>query len=57
MEAAGVDILISAPQKGWAASPCAALVMMNDQARKAIDETTSGSFACDLKKWLSIMGL
>jgi len=55
MEAAGVDILISAPQKGWSASPCAALVMMNDRARKAIDETTSSSFACDLKKWLSIM--
>ena len=55
MEAAGVDILISAPQKGWSASPCAALVMMNDRARKAIDETTSSSFACDLKKWLLIM--
>jgi aspartate aminotransferase-like enzyme len=55
MEAAGVDILISAPQKGWSASPCAALVMMNERARTAIDDTTSSSFACDLKKWLSIM--
>jgi aspartate aminotransferase-like enzyme len=55
MEAAGVDILISAPQKGWSASPCAALVMMNDRARKVIDQTTSTSFVCDLKKWLSIM--
>ena len=55
MAAAGVDILISAPQKGWSASPCAALVMMNERARTAIDGTTSSSFACDLKKWLSIM--
>ncbi len=55
MEAAGVDVLISAPQKGWSASPCAGLVMMNDRARKMIEQTTSTSFACDLKKWLSIM--
>lgn len=55
MEAAGVDILISAPQKGWSASPCAALVMMSERARTAIDGTTSTSFAADLKKWLSIM--
>lgn len=55
MEAAGVDILISAPQKGWSASPCAALIMMSTRAREAIDETTSSSFACDLKKWLQIM--
>jgi aspartate aminotransferase-like enzyme len=55
MVAAGVDILISAPQKGWSASPCAALIMMNARARTAIDATTSSSFACDLKKWLDIM--
>ncbi len=55
MEATGVDILISAPQKGWSSSPCAALVMMSQRARAAIDGTTSTSFAIDLKKWLSIM--
>lgn len=55
MAEAGVDILISAPQKGWSASPCAALVMFSPAARTAIDGTTSSSFACDLKKWLSIM--
>jgi len=55
MKALGVDILISAPQKGWSASPCGGLVMMTDAARTAIDQTTSSSFACDLKKWLSIM--
>ncbi len=55
MKATGVDILISAPQKGWSASPCSALVMMSERARKAIDGTTSSSFACDLKKWLQIM--
>jgi len=50
-----VDVLISAPQKGWSGSPCAALVMMSDRARKRIDDTTSNSFACDLAKWLWIM--
>jgi len=55
MEKTGVDILISAPQKGWSASPCAGLVMMNDAALKQVEETTSSSFAVDLKKWLSIM--
>lgn len=55
MEEAGVDILISAPQKGWSASPCAGLVMLNAQALEKIETTTSSSFACDLKKWLQIM--
>jgi len=55
MRATGVDVLISAPQKGWSSSPCCAMVMMSEAARKAIDGTTSTSFACDLKKWLQIM--
>jgi aspartate aminotransferase-like enzyme len=55
MKATGVDVLISAPQKGWSSSPCCAMVMLNENARKAIDGTTSSSFACDLKKWLQIM--
>nr|WP_246265462.1 aminotransferase class V-fold PLP-dependent enzyme [Aromatoleum diolicum] len=55
MLATGVDILISAPQKGWSASPCCALVMLGERARERIDATTSTSFACDLKKWLQIM--
>jgi aspartate aminotransferase-like enzyme len=55
MKATGVDILISAPQKGWSRSPCCALVMLGERARTAIDATNSSSFACDLKKWLQIM--
>jgi aspartate aminotransferase-like enzyme len=55
MEATGVDVLVSAPQKGWSGSPACAMVMLSDRARKAIDGTTSTSFACDLKKWLQIM--
>ncbi len=51
----GVDVLVSAPQKGWSGPPCAALVMLGEQARARIDGTTSTSFACDLKKWLQIM--
>ncbi|VWC34861.1 class V aminotransferase [Burkholderia lata] len=55
MQASGVDILISAPQKGWSASPCCAMVMLSALARERIDGTTSTSFACDLRKWLQIM--
>ena len=55
MEATGVDVLISAPQKGWSASPSAGLVMMNDRALARLAETESDSFAIDLKKWHSIM--
>lgn len=55
MEESAVDILISAPQKGWSASPCSALVMLSPAALQKIGETTSSSFACDLKKWLEIM--
>jgi aspartate aminotransferase-like enzyme len=50
-----VDVLISAPQKGWSGSPCCALVVLGERARERIDATTSSSFACDLKKWLQIM--
>ncbi len=55
MQATGVDVLISAPQKGWSSSPCCAMVMLSERARSAIDSTTSTSFAADLKKWLQIM--
>jgi aspartate aminotransferase-like enzyme len=55
MRACGVDVLISAPQKGWSASPCSGLVMLGDAALERIGSTTSSSFACDLRKWLEIM--
>jgi aspartate aminotransferase-like enzyme len=55
MQACGVDVLISAPQKGWSASPCSALVMLGENALERIAGTTSNSFACDLRKWLEIM--
>ncbi len=55
MQATGVDVLVSAPQKGWSGSPCCAFVMLSERARRAIDATTSTSFAADLKKWLQIM--
>ena len=55
MQATGVDVLVSAPQKGWSGSPCCAMVMMSERARKAIDSTTSTTFAMDLKKWLQVM--
>ena len=55
MKSTGVDVLISAPQKGWSGSPCCAMVMLSERARQAIEATQSSSFACDLKKWLNIM--
>ena len=55
MQACGIDILLTAPQKGWSASPCAAAVMMSDHGRKMLDSTKSSSFANDLKKWTEIM--
>ncbi len=55
MRALGVDVLISAPQKGWSSQPCAGLVMMNAQAAARCKESASTSFAIDLAKWQAIM--
>ncbi|MFC4217083.1 aminotransferase class V-fold PLP-dependent enzyme [Pseudophaeobacter arcticus] len=55
MAATGVDVLISAPQKGWSASPSAGLVMFSQQALARLEETTSDSFALNLKQWRAIM--
>ncbi len=55
MQTVGVDVLISAPQKGWSGSPCCAFVLLNDVAVNAMSSTTSSSFACDLGKWHEIM--
>jgi aspartate aminotransferase-like enzyme len=55
MPASEVDVLISAPQKGWSGPACCALIGLSDRARERIDGTVSTSFACDLKKWLQII--
>jgi len=55
MKACGVDVLLSAPQKGWSSSPCGALVMLGETALARVGETNSDSFAGDLRKWLDIM--
>ena len=55
MAATGVDVLISAPQKGWSASPSAGIVVFSPLAEARLEATTSNSFAIDLKKWRSIM--
>ncbi|TGD42377.1 alanine--glyoxylate aminotransferase family protein [Pseudotabrizicola sediminis] len=55
MAAVGVDVLISAPQKGWSASPSAGVVVMSPLAEARLAETTSNSFAIDLKKWRAMM--
>ncbi|ETX29751.1 aminotransferase class V-fold PLP-dependent enzyme [Roseivivax isoporae] len=55
MLATGVDVLISAPQKGWSSTPSAGLVMLSERAAARLEETASNSFANDLKKWRAIM--
>ena len=55
MKACNVDVLISAPQKGWSSSPCCALIALGERGRERIDSTQSTSFSMDLKKWLQIM--
>ncbi|MBS1905116.1 MAG: alanine--glyoxylate aminotransferase family protein [Actinobacteria bacterium] len=54
MEALGVDVLLSAPQKGWSGSPGAGYVMLRDAGREAVTARTSSSFAIDLARWLWI---
>ncbi len=55
MQEIGVDVLISAPQKGWSGSPCSAFVMLNERARNLMASTRSTSFAADLNRWQQIM--
>ncbi len=55
MHACQVDVLISAPQKGWSASPCAGLVMLGERALTLMQDTRSTSFAMDLQRWHQIM--
>ena len=55
MRETGVDVLVSAPQKGWSGSPCCALVMLSETAQARLEETASSSFACNLKEWRNIM--
>jgi aspartate aminotransferase-like enzyme len=55
MKKCKVDVLISAPQKGWSSSPCCAMIGLGERAREKIEQTQSSRFAMDLKKWLQIM--
>ena len=55
MKACNLDVVITAPQKGWSSSPCCALIALGERARERIDATQSSSFSMDLKKWLQIM--
>ncbi|MDO5622237.1 MAG: aminotransferase class V-fold PLP-dependent enzyme [Paracoccus sp. (in: a-proteobacteria)] len=55
MAETGVDVLISAPQKGWSASPSTGMVMLSDRAMQRLEDTNSDSFAMDLRKWRAIM--
>ncbi|RKT77253.1 aspartate aminotransferase-like enzyme [Terracoccus luteus] len=54
MEGLDVDVLISAPQKGWSGSPAAGYVMLRERGRDAVRASTSSSFAVDLRQWLHV---
>ena len=55
MQDTGVDVLVTAPQKGWSGTPCAGVVMLSEHAHTVMQSTSSDSFAIDLKKWSQIM--
>ena len=55
MQATGVDVLVSAPQKGWSGQPCCGFALLSERALQRLETTTSDSFSCDLKKWHQIM--
>ena len=55
MDELGVDVLITAPQKGWTSTPCAGIIMLSDRALARLETTTSDSFVLNLKKWYGIM--
>ena len=55
MKNLNIDVLLTAPQKGWSSSPCAAVIMLSQDAKNLIKDTESSSYACDLKKWLTVM--
>ena len=55
MREAGIDVLISAPQKGWSGSPCAGLVMLGPRALAGMEPSANTSFSCDLLRWLQVM--
>ena len=54
MKRNNVDVLISAPQKGWSGQACAGFVLLNERGEKKVNETNSSSFTLDLKKWLEV---
>ena len=55
MKELGVDVLVTAPQKGWTSTPCSGVVMMSEAALSKLEGTNSSSYAVDLKKWFAIM--
>lgn len=55
MKELGIDVLVSAPQKGWSSTPCAGLVMLSEKAIAQVENTESNSFSLDLKQWLTVM--
>lgn len=55
MKALNIDVVITAPQKGWSSAPCCALIAMSKRARETLDKTSSSSYSMDVLKWTQIM--
>ena len=55
MKVLDIDVVITAPQKGWSSAPCCALVAMSSRARQVLDTTKSSSYSMDVLKWTQVM--
>ncbi|KAK3238322.1 hypothetical protein CYMTET_51651, partial [Cymbomonas tetramitiformis] len=55
MRSSGVDVIVSAPQKGWSGPACAGLLMLSERATEAVLSTTSSSMALNVQKWYNVM--
>ena len=55
MKALNIDIVITAPQKGWSSAPCCALIAMSSRAREMLNDTKSTSYSMDILKWTQVM--
>jgi len=59
MQALGVDVLITAPQKGWTGPACVGIAMMGERACEIMAKQNAvspkgHSFSCNLAKWAGV---
>lgn len=59
MEELGIDIIITAPQKGWSGPACVGIAMMNAKAKALMakqnaEKPRGHSLSCNLGKWSTV---